>query len=528
MRSTFGFVSRLTLAGLPVAGALIGCGGSGNGPHAGVASLSADDGGKARDASPNVVDASSMSSDDASSVSADAMAFGDGGVSCIEGGAGPKGTQLASSSTVSILGLTDDDQVVYTDSSSNTAFAVPAASGTAVSIGHSEGSTTISSKAVFNWTGLSADGTVATGLEVWTAAGGVKSLSGNFLTGEADCSADASRILYFDDASGTTADLFVAEIDGSNKTLLAPGIFWNSSCLPQFFFLGSDAVLANCTAAPTGLGSPAGTLAVFVGAAGAAKTLSTSALMSFQSSGSNVLFNDARGLVVGSAMTGATAVIDPAGGTSSVFTHDGTSVVYLATDGSIRRSPIASPSPTTLVSGGFSGLSAISPNDQWVLASTVHDSNTGNTDIDIASATTAGASVTILGSPTGTFYGSPFTADSNHVLYVDGTMNGAGNYHVAPTTGGAGLQIAIQTWIGFATRGAKVVYQDDFVPGVGPNGQGIADIKSVDVSAASPTPSLLVTQADPNLYFTSSGSAIVYSMTFCAAGSQGIWVMPTP
>jgi hypothetical protein len=229
------------------------------------------------------------------------------------------------------------------------------------------------------------------------------------------------------------------------------------------------------------------------------------------------------------ATSGATTLVDATGGTSSAFTHDGQSVVYLATDGSIRRSSIVAPAPKTLVAGSvFDGVSSLSHDDRWLLASKTHDPNTGNADIYVASAMTAGPAATILGTPTGAFYGSAFTADSSRVLYVDNTNNGAGDYHVAPLTGGRGTTITTRMWTGYATTGTKVVYQDNFVPMVGLNAQGIADIEWIDVSAASPMPTLLVSQADPGLSFTSAGDKLVYSLTLCAAGSQGIWVMATP
>jgi hypothetical protein len=38
----------------------------------------------------------------------------------------------------------------------------------------------------------------------------------------------------------------------------------------------------------------------------------------------------------------------------------------------------------------------------------------------------------------------------------------------------------------------------------------------------------LVNLTDPGLYFTSARDRLVYSLTYCTVGSQGIWVMPTP
>jgi hypothetical protein len=511
------------LVGLPAAGALIGCGG-GNGEQAAATSPSVD-GGTGSDASSGFV---GTSGDAAGGL--DAGPLGEGGVSCVQGGAGPKGTQLVKSSTASILGLTDDDQIVYVDTSSSSLLAVPAAGGAPASIGPTEGAVRLASRAVFSWTGLNGGGTVGTGLRVWTAARGPQSLAGASLVGVADSSVDGSRVLYFDNAGASTADLYVAGVDGSGKTRLATGIYWAQGCMPQVSFVGSSALLGYCTAAPANAAMPVGTLALYVGGGGAGMTLSTSAdLSSLQSAGASVLYNAPAGLMLANATTGATTLIDATGGTSAAFTHNGQSLVYVTTDGAIRRSSIASPSPATLVAaGGFDSLSPTSSDDRWLLASNMRDPNTGNSDIYVASATTAGSATAILGSATGTFYGSPFTADSSRVLYVDNAMNGAGDYHVAPTTGGPAIKLASRMWIGFATTGTRVVFEDGFVPGVGLNTQGVADIRSVDVSAASPAPALLVNQADPGLFFTSARDRLIYSLTSCARGSEGIWVMAAP
>jgi hypothetical protein len=460
-----------------------------------------------------------------------AAPLGDGGVACIEGGAGPKGTQLVSSATVSILGLTDDDQVVYMDTASSSLFAVSAAAGRPAPLGAAQGSGSvrIASKAVLNWTGVNADGTVSSALQLWTAATGVQTVGGSSLVGAADSSRDGTRVLYFDNATASSADLFVAGVDGSAKLRLASGVPWSPTCVPLVSFVGDAALLGYCGSPPASGAKPIGTLCLFVGAMATSTTVSTTAdLSSVQSNATSILFSASDGLTVANTATGATTLVDSAG-TSASFTGDGHSVVYVASDGSIKRSPLASPSPTTLVApAGFQSVSAPSPDDAWVVASKTSDPNTGNSDIYLASATTPGSPITILATPTGAFYGNVFTADSSRVLYVDQTANGAGVYHAAPTTGGRGAQVATGVWIGFATTGTRVVFNGGFVPQVGLGGQGIADIDSVDVSASPPAPTLLVNQADPGLFFTSAGDRIVYSMTFCATGSQGIWIMATP
>lgn len=331
VRLMFVWVACLVSLSLPVSGILIGCGHSGNslGPDA-----STSDGGVAS----NVVGADG-GEDTTTGNEADAS-FGDGGIACIEGGAGPKGTQLVSSATVSIVGVTDDNQVVYVQTSSNTLLAVPALGGAPTQIGATEGSVAVASKAVFNWTGVNQDGTIGTGLQVWTTAHGSQSLATASLVWPADSSADGSRVLYFDNTTASTANLFVAGTDGTGKTKLASSVFWTQDCVPQVVFVGTSALLGNCTAPPPATGGPApvGTLTLFVGASGTGTVLSSTALLSFQTSGTSILFNDTRGLVLADATSGSTTVVDAAG-TSPTFTKDGTTVVYVTNnDGFIEAS----------------------------------------------------------------------------------------------------------------------------------------------------------------------------------------------
>jgi hypothetical protein len=526
VRSKLVYAARQVAPGLAVVGFVAGCGSGAGSSQAqgGIDAATAVDAGSPPDVA--------LPGNDAGAGIDVGAPLGDGGVACVEGGAGPKGTQLVPSATASILGLTGDDQVVYVDTASSSLFVVSAAGGRPTSIGPTQGSSSvrIASNAVLNWTGVNSDGTVSSGLQLWTSAKGAQAVAGASLVGAADLNRDGTRVLVFDNTTAKAADLFVAGADGSARVKLASGVPWWPTCIPLVSFVGDAALLGYCSGAPPASGArPIGTLCLYVGAGPASTTLSTTAdLSSVQSTATSILFNASDGLTVANADTGSKTLVDSAGMSASL-TGDGQSVVYVARDGAIKRSPIASPSPTTLVApSGFQTLSAVSPDGGWVLASKMSDPNTGNSDIYLASATTAGPATTILATPTGAFYGSAFTADSSRVLYVDRTANGAGLYHAAPTTGAGAVQIATDVWIGFATTASRVVFNAGFVPQVGLQGQGIADIDSIDLSASAPAPTLLVNQADPGLFFTSAGDRVVYSTTFCATGSQGIWIMATP
>jgi hypothetical protein len=471
--------------------------------------------------------------DGGSTSDADDGALDDGGFSCIEGGAGPKGTMLVRSTSAIISGLTGDDQVVYVDTASSTLWAVPASGGkpTSIAPAPTNGIVAISGNLVFDWTGIDSSGFVASALQVWAAGRSTTTVATASLVGSMDISADGSKIAYCDGATASAADVYVAGPDGSGKVKVASGLPWWPGCLPQPSFVGTAVLVGYCTAAPPATGTPVGTLVVYPGAAGMGITLSTNAVLAPQGAGTNILFQTSGGgLTLADATTGATTVVD-ARGTSALFSDDGQTFFYATSDGALKRGTVAAPmAATTLVgAAGFSGVQALSHDGNWLLASKMNDPSSGDTDIYVASATAAGAATSILSSATGAFYGNPFTADSSHVLYADDTMYGAGELHAVPATGDAAVSVASQVWIWLATGGAKLVYQGDFVPMAGLMGQGIADISWVDVSAANLMPTRLVQQADPGIALTSAGDRIVYAATYCAApGSQGIWVMPTP
>ena len=82
--------------------------------------------------------------------------------------------------------------------------------------------------------------------------------------------------------------------------------------------------------------------------------------------GTNVLVSAPAGLLAYPIAGGAAATIDPGGGFGT-FTNDGTSVLYTTPANALKRSTIASPSPTTLATSGFAGFRSKSPDEKWVL-----------------------------------------------------------------------------------------------------------------------------------------------------------------
>jgi len=500
-----------------------GCGGGTSSNNS-----SGDDGGS--DASGMQMDASHKDS------SAFADAPGDDG-GLPEGAVPPSGKQLVSSTSVQIDGVTSDGLAVYTDFSNSTVNAVPVAGGTPTMIGMDDGSGVVAAgPVVLHWTGATSGvGQFA----VWSQAHGNQMLGtavppGAPGQGILDLSTDGAHVLYFDNVTATTADVFVAETQGGTPVKIVPGVrIDNQQCPPEIAIAGAYAVVAYCTTAASDAGAgdggiaPIATLATFTGSNwGTTATLSTAASPIFvhDAAGTQLLYTTSAGLVVTKLATGTTATIDAAG-TAGVFTSDGSKVIYVTSAGAVFVSPSAGGSaPTMLASGGFQGLVALSPDDKWALAYEQINAQSGMTDMYLVSTTTPGTPVTLVSSTGATLYGDAFTADSSHALYYQNIVMDVGDFMAAPTSGGMPAKLGSKVWLNLAATGAKVLYNDNYAAGA-MGATGTADIELADTSQAG-APKLLVTQADAYFYLTAAKDTVVYSWSFVTDQRAGIWATP--
>jgi hypothetical protein len=493
----------------------------------------------------------------------------------------PHGTQLTASATVVLQGVTSDGYVIYTDNATNALYAISlTASGTPQPT--TIAPLTASGNFIVNVTGAVVSfwnpvnmSTVIGPLSIWTSAHGVQAVATlsqgpNFNQGQQPgavfaVSADSSHVLFFDNVSGVTGDLYVAATDGTGKTkLINQTEVSDSNCYSTLTFGGAYAVAAYCggmvvSTADSGAGDAGdggadaeadaaadggtadavapdagtaqGIISTFTGPSWtlAAHLTDVQPAVTVDSAGTELLVSAPSGLLVYPIAGGAATLIDSASGSAGTLTSDGGATIYTTGANALKRSPVVAPLPVTLVPTGLAGLIALSNDNNWVQAFLNVDQSSGFTDLYLASAATTG-SATLLGSAPAAVFGDAFTANSGYALYFANldTDTGTGTFTAANCSApgdAGGTVIGMDAWEDFASSGTKVVYNDNFMQGMGSGGQ-TADLKSVDVSA--PVPTLLVSQADANFFLSPDKTKIIYTWTYETGSQAGLWVLPAP
>ncbi|HTQ42826.1 MAG TPA: hypothetical protein VMI75_08690, partial [Polyangiaceae bacterium] len=90
---------------------------------------------------------------------------------------------------------------------------------------------------------------------------------------------------------------------------------------------------------------------------------------------------------------------------------------------------------------------------------------------------------------------------------------------------GTPTTVSMTGWEEFATTGTKVVYADNYTTGCS---GGCADLKGVDVTAAT-SPTTIATSVDANsLVLTSDKKTVVYSWNACMGVTGGIYTAAAP
>jgi hypothetical protein len=519
-RSIALLAATIAVASLTVLGA--GCGGSTSGNKAN------PDGGGGSDASPDV-----------SNHTEGGGGGGDGGLP--EGAIGPQGTQLVPSSTASLVinGVTSDGYVVYTDVSAMTYSAVPLAGGTPTSIGGSDGTGEYTVGTVaFAFSNVDQN-TGAGSLMIWTSAHGAQTIgTAVYATfagqGQLDVSKDGTKLLYFDNTTAATVDATIINTDGTGKTVIAPGLnFASMTCIPNVYFAGDYAVVENCSEADGGVGS---TLESFTGSGWTTTAMISSTVNGdvnaiVDPTGASVLYVSSSGLEVVPVATGTPVLID-ATGTAGSFTNDGAHVVYATSGGAINLAAVTGGTPTTLLAAaGYQGVAAVSPDNSHLLAfKSIEQDMSGDvlSDLYLGSATAAGSATSLVSQPTAGLLGDVFTTDSTHVTYMAALASGAGNFTAAAISGGTPVTVGMNNSLNLSTSAAKALFNANLNSSGGTGGFGAADMMSVDLSAATPAPTLLVSQADAYFYLDQAKDKVAYSWSYLANSQAGIWVLPVP
>jgi hypothetical protein len=460
----------------------------------------------------------------------------------------PGSTVLAPGKDLVLWGVTSDGYAIYATASltTTTVYAVSLAGGTPVMIdtltsSYSEVLTAGNLVIVLNDVTSTGEGT----LEIWSSKGGLHTIVSTAYAYEFDLDSAFAHIAYFGnyDSTAMTADAYVANVDGTGATLLqsaVPGLGQGSKCYPEIAFAGSSPVLAYCTTPPT-----TGNIESFASPSWAMTPVESSVYPYFVAdpAGNNLMFLSSAGMQVIPAAGGTATMID-ANGQNGLFTSDGANIVYVTSGGGLYTSPIASPSPTMLVSSGLEGIAALSPDNSTALVYKNYDQSTYTSDLYAASAVTSGPLTTLSSATTaavgsvlngGIVYGSSFTSDSSHALFFTGVSTASYPYLGMLQSGAPGATspstLGPNSNTVFASGKTKAVFEDNFLLASG-SIVATVDIKSVD-TAAGGTPTVVVSQANAGPYYGSfflspDGTKIVYTQNGASTSTQGVLVVPVP
>lgn len=530
----------------------VGCGSSSNNSNPGTDSGTSGEGGENDSSTVDSGSSGDSGSKGDSSTTTDSGTKGDSGMmaNCTP----PSGTPLVASSTVSVQGITSDDQVIYYETSAKHLHAIPAAGGTDVDLGAWDAGQTvvINGKVALFWQGTAAQTKApAFGkLFAFTAAGGVHQIATSAWAafGTYDVTSDGASILYTDNATLATGDFKAAAIDGTGATTLQAGVNYSANpCVPFSKFIGSMAVLGYCGTAPADAGTSLfGSITGYSGTGWATKkpfaVLDAFTSFSGDKAGTQIAYVTNSGQYVQG--TGVTAVvgtlIDSKGTGGANFTSDGLNLVYFEAGG-LYRSNIATPAPQAVALGTYAGTYGLSGDDNFAYLYKSVASNGFTTDLYLTSTAGSadGGTATTLSSMTNAgLFGPGWTADNAKAIYFtniavspNNSQAYVGDFDVLGLPPSAmANKFTTNCWEEWTTTGSKVLYNDAYTTG-GNGTNGAADIKGADFGAATPTPTLLVSAADANFFVSADHTKYTYSWNnagVCPGGKPGLYVATAP
>jgi hypothetical protein len=445
---------------------------------------------------------------------------GDGGKNK-EGGnpdGGPNtGTQLATG-TISILGITSDDNVLYisTVGTTDSLMVVPISGGApvvlAATLGADDG-LAISGKVVAFWTGV-VKATQIGALSIWTKAGGIKAIAPASRAPIFAATDDATGIAYSANAVATGTEVMIGNpaLNPASVSIITAAN-GGTGCDVDLRFTGARLFSSTCAGAATTATIRTFTAAnvaqtVLANAAPgffAVNTAGTKAFVKLNATGnSSVKTIPATGAVTSVAINNAIG--------SGVILPDGANVIYRTQALALMRSPTAAAAPVTLIPSGVRAVLDYSPDYAFALvfSNPPDTANTNVTRIDVQLAATAAAGTltplvaTSIGAPVG------FTMDGANVVYLtDLPATGAplGTLKARGTAAGSvekeiGKMVTAPEMI---PGGSKVVFADN--PQAVGQGVGV-DVKVADVAGAAAA-TVVAPQVDLGFYVTAT--ALVYT-----------------
>jgi hypothetical protein len=468
------------------------------------------------------------------------------------GDAGVPPGQLVQGEELTLFGVTDDGYAVYADDDAKTLSAVSLAGGIPqlISALTARYAVYVSGRVAVVFTAATppdANDLPSYGctLGTWSSSTGFHSLSSTTSPRVFAVSDDSSRIMYPDGLDGgPSADLRAANVDGTGTTLLmrlSTQGGTTSGAYPEAH--GSYFVVGYTPA--TGPGD--NLVSSFRTDTWSRADLLTSDGFWVDQGATKVLGSSDGGIQWAPIDGGTPLTIDPAGDIA-LFTPDGASVIYRAgccgkNAFQIRRSPVAAPSPVTLVDAGAYDVAPgpISPDGNWVVFNRLDDPSTGVASWHVVSTSETQAGAPIL-LPVGTLtwgYSSPsFTNDSSHVIYYAGGGGPveSGKLQATSVLDGSTRTLAAASWVGaLVLRPERLGYQAlgpsrvVFTENAADRGAlgWTADIDIADTATAAPAVTI-ASSANPSFFLSPSGDRLVYTTSARTGPLAGLYVAATP
>ncbi len=485
---------------------------------------------------------------------------GDGGLVLPDGAPGiaPNGRLLvpSPSASVTVVGVTTDDYVVYMDSSGipTMAYAISLAPGSSpITLGplDQDDDLVVSGRVALFESGENNAG-VGT-LSVWNSSLAkatqlsTTSCSANVGSSQYATSADGKYVLFFDgsDPACIGGTLTVAAVDGSMKTPVVPQVDLSGNlCSLMLAFGGDRGVAGYCVTGGDGgvvidASLPEGgstvnvaTVSSFTGPAWPRTPVVVGAQpgVAVDPSGTEVVLVGANGTAAYPIGGGPPVSIDPNGELGNVsskpgfLVNDGGTLLYTTTNLALARASTTVPATPTLLSdaGAFTDILFVSPDERWVIG-TFNTSYYPDSDLYLAPAGAPGPTITLSSQLAATITGDAFTADSSHALYLTAvTKKQNGTLNAAPVAGGAPTVVATNAVAAYAVSGTKIIVDGDFDPNEGTAGVYVADV------ATTAPPRLLVSLANPYPFMNAARTSVIYTWSYETGASSGIWVLDVP
>jgi hypothetical protein len=478
-----------------------------------------------------------------------------------EGGeAGPVEPSLWLTGDFLVEGVTSDNYVAYLDRSTQTYYVRALAGGASTAL-YTPPSTYVGSYAFVQGKvlyilayGNGFLGTVLTWTSAQTQAAVLTNQALVFRYQTVWWSDDSQFVVWLQDSNGTgtISDIYAGKPDGTGATLLVSNVntyYGALSCFPRVALRGGYAVVSYCTAADAGSVPIIQAFAIGNGWApgveidhwidqyrqnNSARDPSAFPFAVDPDGGRVIAASSTSGdasLQVFSIDGGAGAVLDPSWQLNPTLSFAGSKsnpwfVFYNTDAGALEQTPVANPSPQTLLDGGVRSFDAFSRDGKWMLTSSALNPNGFFADVSVVSTTSPGVSHLIYTSAQSS--GMPvnmpnaanaaFTTDLNYaIVYTDNTKNNEGNWLFnarATSLSGSFATSVISTGYATDTRplaGSKILVLDDFVEADSGAGNTSVDIHVADPSTGAP-PKLVASGANGTYNVTSDLSTVVYAV----------------